>query len=89
MLSCISCAVPPLSLSLSPHHSSASCTHSRHAEAAGIVRSICLAVGHLHYMNIAHRDLKVSDDLWVRVGKKVNVFVYVSPLKRQYLGCYS
>ena len=31
-----------------------------HTEAAEIIRSVCLAVGHLHYMNIAHRDLKVS-----------------------------
>lgn len=28
-------------------------------EAAEIIRSVCLAVAHLHYMNIAHRDLKV------------------------------
>ena len=43
----------PLSLSLLLTHT--------HAEAAEIVRCICLAVGHLHYMNIAHRDLKVSN----------------------------
>lgn len=29
------------------------------AGAAEIVRSICLAVAHLHHMHIAHRDLKV------------------------------
>ena len=30
-------------------------------EAAGIMRSICLAINHLHNMNIVHRDIKVSD----------------------------
>ena len=29
-------------------------------EAAGIVRMIAVAVAHLHAMNIAHRDLKVT-----------------------------
>ena len=55
------CSLPsPLSLSLSL---SLSHTHTHThipTEAAEIVRSICLAVAHLHYMNIAHRDLKVG-----------------------------
>ena len=29
-------------------------------EAAEIMRSICLAINHLHNMNIVHRDIKVS-----------------------------
>lgn len=29
-------------------------------EAAGIVRMIAVAVAHLHAMNLAHRDLKVT-----------------------------
>ena len=36
-------------------------------EAANIVRSICLAVAHLHHMNIAHRDLKVSNTVYMHV----------------------
>jgi len=28
-------------------------------EAAEIMRSICLAINHLHSMNIVHRDIKV------------------------------
>jgi len=28
-------------------------------EAAEIMRSICLAINHLHNMNIVHRDIKV------------------------------
>lgn len=30
------------------------------SEAANIIRSISLALAHLHHMNIAHRDLKVG-----------------------------
>lgn len=33
-------------------------------EAAEIMREICIAVAHLHRMNIAHRDLKVSYKLF-------------------------
>ena len=38
------------------------------AGAAEIVRSVCLAVAHLHHMHIAHRDLKVMYELHVCVS---------------------
>jgi serine/threonine protein kinase len=39
------------------------------AEAAQIMREICLAVKYLHEMNIAHRDLKPENLLYTKPGK--------------------
>lgn len=38
--------------------------HFTEREAANIIRSICLAVAHLHHLNIAHRDLKPENLLF-------------------------
>ena len=39
------------------------------AEAAEIVKDICIAVKFLHDMNIAHRDLKPENLLYTRKGR--------------------
>ena len=39
-----------------------------YAEAAEIVKDICIAVKFLHDMNIAHRDLKPENLLYTRKG---------------------
>lgn len=44
-------------------------------EAAEIMYEICVAVKHLHDMNIAHRDLKPENLLYSRQGnKRKNLF---------------
>ena len=39
------------------------------AEAAEIVKDICIAVKFLHDMNMAHRDLKPENLLYTRKGE--------------------
>ena len=43
------------------------------AEAAEIVKDICLAVKFLHDMNVAHRDLKPENLLYTTTG--LNLFL--------------
>ena len=40
------------------------------AEAAELMKDICIAVKYLHDMNMAHRDLKPENLLYSRKGKK-------------------
>lgn len=40
-------------------------------EAAGIIREICIAIKHIHDMNITHRDLKPENLLYTRKGKNM------------------
>lgn len=42
---------------------------SRFSEAAQIMYEICIAVKHLHNMNIAHRDLKPENLLYSKPGE--------------------
>ena len=43
------------------------------AEAAEIVKDICLAVKFLHDMNVAHRDLKPENLLYTNKGIRYNI----------------
>jgi len=40
-----------------------------HLEAAGIIREICVAIKHIHDMDMAHRDLKPENLLYTSKGK--------------------
>ncbi len=41
-------------------------------EAASIIRQICIAIKHIHDMNITHRDLKPENLLYTRKGNFAN-----------------
>ncbi len=56
------------------------------AEAAELMKDICVAVKHLHDMNIAHRDLKPENLLYSRKGKKEYTYLIMTlQLSRPYL----
>ncbi|XP_066956689.1 MAP kinase-activated protein kinase 2 isoform X2 [Macrobrachium rosenbergii] len=42
-------------------------------EAAAIMREICVAVQHLHLLNIAHRDLKPENLLYTKMGEEASL----------------
>ncbi|XP_068215426.1 MAP kinase-activated protein kinase 2-like isoform X1 [Palaemon carinicauda] len=42
-------------------------------EAAAIMREICVAVQHLHLLNIAHRDLKPENLLYTKMGENASL----------------
>lgn len=43
------------------------------AEAAAIIREICIAIKHIHDMNITHRDLKPENLLYTRKGTQIQI----------------
>jgi len=46
------------------------------AEAAQVMYEICVAVKHLHDMNITHRDLKPENLLYSKPGKRTRYVKY-------------